>query len=97
MQTVHLLMPHEIAVVHDKFWNRFKDTGIPSILEKQRILFIKDRNGYAYPFNIFIKFIYHQKYGYTFLGIFKKQNKMILNEVESPIRMGQCFFFITNH
>lgn len=32
-QTVHLLMPREIALVHDKFWNRFKDTGIPSILE----------------------------------------------------------------
>ncbi|CDW79028.1 pas domain s-box family protein [Stylonychia lemnae] len=96
-QTVHLLMPREIALVHDKFWNRFRDTGIPSILEQQRILFIKDRNGYAHPFNIFIKFIYHQKYGYTFLGIFKKQNKMIMTEIESPIRLSQIFFFITNY
>eukprot|EP00347_Sterkiella_histriomuscorum_P007366 403349219 len=96
-QTVHLLMPREIALVHDKFWNRFKETGIASILEQERLLCIKDKNGYVYPFNIFIKFIYHQEYGYTFLGIFRKQQKMILAEADSSIKMNSIFFFITNH
>lgn len=33
-RTVHFLMPLEIAIAHDKFWNRFKDSGIPSVLEQ---------------------------------------------------------------
>lgn len=33
-KTVHVLMPRQIAQVHDRFWNRFKVLGIPSVLEK---------------------------------------------------------------
>jgi hypothetical protein len=28
-------MPSEIAGVHDIFWNRFKEVGIPTVIEQE--------------------------------------------------------------
>ena len=95
-KTVKLLMPLDIATVHDVFWNRFKETGVPNILERERFLFVKDKQGCVFPFKIFIKFIYHHHFGYTFLGLFQKPKQIILNEVENPIPIGKVFHFITN-
>ncbi len=49
-KTVHLIMPREIAKVHDVFWNRFKHQGVPSVLEQTRYLFVKGKEGYVKPF-----------------------------------------------
>ena len=90
-------MPRELAMVHDRFWNQFKETGIAKILESERIVFVKDKNGQVHPFEIFIKFMYHQFYGYIFVGIFKKLNQMLMNEEEVITKLNKVFFFVTNH
>lgn len=57
---------------------------------------MKDKNGYVYPHRIFIKFMYHHTYGYSFLGVFRKPNSIYFAELEKPIKIDSIFFFITN-
>lgn len=57
---------------------------------------MRDKKGYIFPYKIFIKFMYHPTFGYSFMGIFRKHKTIILNEVDKPIKIDSIFFLITN-
>jgi hypothetical protein len=63
-------MPEQISEVHNKFWTRFSEVGIPKVLDSTRYLYCKDKAGYISAYKIFIKFMYHHEFGYCFTGLF---------------------------
>lgn len=69
---IHSLMPSAVAEVHNIFWNAFANVGIPKVLDQLRHLYVKDSLGYVHPFKLFIKFQFSPKYGYSFVGLFRK-------------------------
>lgn len=73
-------MPELISQVHNKFWNRFSEVGIPKVLEQVRFLFVKDKEGFVSPYKIFIKFMYHKDFGYCFIGLFRRPKSIIYDD-----------------
>ena len=73
-------MPGYIADVHNKFWTNFSQVGIPKVLDQVRFLFVKDSQGYISPYKIFIKFQYSYKFGFSFVGLFKKPKEIIFDD-----------------
>jgi len=67
---------------------------VPKILEKTRFLYVKDKDGYVYPYKIFIKFIYHPEFGYCFVGIFRKPKSMIFDDQEQPVKLRKTYSMI---
>jgi hypothetical protein len=45
-----------IAEIHNIFWRNFAQVGKPKVLDRVRVLFVKDSKGYIQPFKLFIKF-----------------------------------------
>jgi hypothetical protein len=45
---------------------------------------------------MYIKFIYHQIYGYSFVAVLKQQKQILMNEIERPMKISNVFFIITN-
>ena len=66
------LMPTIIGESHPKFWKRFNQYGVPSFIERDQHLLIKNSEGYLLPMQAYIKFYHDKTYGHTFTAIFNK-------------------------
>eukprot|EP00347_Sterkiella_histriomuscorum_P021489 403333800 len=91
---IHILMPSQIAEIHNKLWSRFAEVGVSKILDQTRYLYVKDKQGYIYPYKIFIKFMYHHEFGYSFIGIFRKPKNVTFDESEPAVRTRKTNFMI---
>lgn len=87
-------MPDDIAESHNKFWTRFSEVGVPKVLEQTKFLFVKNKEGYVYPYRVFVRFMYDPKYGYCFIGSFRKTDHIFLDHYNQPIRTKQVCFLI---
>lgn len=79
-QKIHMFMPEKISEIHNKFWTSFAEVGLPKVLEQIRYLYVKDKNGFVYPFKIYIKFMYHPEFGYCFAGVFRKPKNVTFDD-----------------
>ncbi len=52
-------MPSLYSKYHDNFLNKFKETGKANLINNERILFGKHKNGYIFPFRVLLKPVTH--------------------------------------
>ena len=65
------------ARYHDDFLKRFIDTNEATLLNKERQLLSKNKNGYVYPVNVLLRPVYHVlKEGVEFVATFKKEKRI---------------------
>jgi len=69
---VRVLMPKILADNHDTFIKNYFETAKAKILEQQRIVFAKSKEGYLIPVNILIKAIPNLQRSLTFIGFLKR-------------------------
>lgn len=74
---INNVMPSLYGVHHDDFLKRFLDTSESTLLNKERILFGKHKNGYIFPFIVLLRPVYHVlKDGVEFVATIKKEKKI---------------------
>ena len=89
-------MPSSISEVHNLFWTAFSQMGIPKVLDQLRFLFVKDSKGYVAPFKIFIKFQFSPKYGYSFVGLFRRPTNIVFDEQDQSAKLKKTYQMICN-
>lgn len=70
--------------------------GIPKVLDFLRHLYVKDSKGYIAPYKIFIKFQFSPKYGYSFVGLFRKPTNIMFDEQEQIVKIKKTYSMICN-
>ncbi len=71
-KNVKILMPKILSDNHDSFINNYFETAKAKILEVQRIVIAKDRQGFIVPIHIVVKAIPNLHRSLTFVGFIKK-------------------------
>jgi PAS domain S-box-containing protein len=71
-KVINILMPTIISDQHHIFMNIFRETGLPTFIQRQQQLFIKNASGYIMPFKCYIKFHYDKQFGHVFCAIINK-------------------------
>ncbi|EGR29625.1 PAS domain S-box family protein [Ichthyophthirius multifiliis] len=78
-KNVSFLMPFVYAKYHDQILKRYIETNEGTMINKDKIVYGKNKNGYVFPITINIKPIFQAlKYGMEFIAIFKKE-KIVKN------------------
>jgi len=67
-RNIKSVMPTVIQANHDKFIQQFIETGDTYVLQRQRLLFIKDYNGFIKPVNFKLDFFFSQSQKYSFIA-----------------------------
>ncbi|CAD8141052.1 unnamed protein product [Paramecium pentaurelia] len=74
---INNIMPSLYARHHDDFLRRFLDTNEATLLNKERLLLGKHKNGYLQGINVLLRPVYHVlKEGVEFVGTFKKEKRI---------------------
>ncbi|CAD8150032.1 unnamed protein product [Paramecium pentaurelia] len=74
---INNIMPQLYAKHHDDFLRRFLDTNEATLLNKERLLLGKHKNGYLLGINVLLRPVYHVlKEGVEFVGTFKKEKRI---------------------
>jgi hypothetical protein len=88
-------MPTSVAEVHNLFWTGFAQVGVAKILDSLRHLYVKDAQGCVNPFKIFIKFQFSSKFGYCFVGLFRKPYNVLFDE-QQTVKLKHTYSMICN-
>ena len=70
---------------------------LPKVLDLLRYLFVNDSNGYIAPFKIFIKFQFSPKYGYSFVGLFRRPTNIVFDEQDQMAKIKKTYQMICNY
>ena len=68
-------MPKLLSDNHDSFINNYFETAKAKILEKNRQVFAKNKEGFIIPINILVKAIPNLKRNLTFIGFLRKMSE----------------------
>jgi PAS domain S-box-containing protein len=71
-KNVRMLMPKLLSDNHDSFLQNYFETAKAKILEQQRVVIAKDKDGYIIPCFILVKAIPNLKRNLTFVGFLRK-------------------------
>jgi len=76
-KNVNVLMPSIFAKHHDEILKRYTETSESTFINKDKLVYGKNKSGYIFPLIIQIKPIYHAlKDGMEFLAVFRKEKTM---------------------
>ena len=71
-KNVRILMPKLLTDNHDSFLQNYFETAKAKILEQQRVVIAKDKDGYIIPSYILVKAIPNLKRNLTFVGFLRR-------------------------
>jgi len=67
-QSIKKIMPQPVHGFHDQFVKRFIKDGQPKVLDKRRLLFLKDFQGYIKPVYFRLSYFFSSHFKYSFLA-----------------------------
>ena len=90
-------MPQFIGIKHDMYLKNFLETGEKNFLDKESIMFAKDKSGFLIPIKLLIRMIPNLTSGLKFIGqcIRLKTNSEILKP-DPDLKCNDLFFILTD-
>ena len=70
-RNINDFMPQIFSINHIPYMTRYLETGKEVVINKKRIVFALNSNGYVYPTHIYVKFNPDFQFGISYIGLLK--------------------------
>ena len=69
---VHKILPFSVSENYQMLWRRFYRRGEASFIERRRLSFLRNSNGFIIPVEIIVKFYNEKQYSDCFIGMVRR-------------------------
>lgn len=96
-QRISILLPQLINCYHSQFMNNFLATGCSNMFNHKRNVFMKKKNGYIAPVQMYMEYHFSKDFGHIFISYVTFLKEIQLNPNNPPVPTEDVMFVISNH